>query len=55
VLRDYAQLDKKAILLGQGKKIELWSETLWNSRRDEYLQIASDNSELPDAMHELSL
>ena len=55
VLREYAQLDKKAILLGQGKKIELWSESLWNSRRDEYLQIASATSELPDALHELSL
>lgn len=55
VLRDYAQLEKKAILLGQGKKIELWSESLWNDRRDEYLQIASKASELPDALHELSL
>ena len=55
VLRDYAQLKKKAILLGQGKKIELWSESLWNDRRDEYLQIASKASELPDALHELSL
>jgi MraZ protein len=55
VLREYAQLDKKAILLGQGKKIELWSESLWNGRRDEYLQVASATSELPDALHELSL
>ena len=55
VLREYAQLEKKAILLGQGKKIELWSESLWNDRRDEYLQIASKASELPDALHELSL
>ncbi|MCP4790273.1 MAG: division/cell wall cluster transcriptional repressor MraZ [Gammaproteobacteria bacterium] len=55
VLRDYAQLEKKAILLGQGKKVELWSESLWNARRDEYIQIASHNSELPDTLHELSL
>ena len=55
VLREYAQLEKKAILLGQGKKIELWSESLWNARRDDYLQDASDTSELPDAMHDLSL
>lgn len=55
VLREYAQLEKKAILLGQGKKIELWSESLWNARRDDYLQEANDTSELPDAMHELSL
>ncbi len=55
VLREYAQLEKKAILLGQGKKIELWSESLWNARRDDYLQEASDTSDLPDAMHDLSL
>ena len=55
VLREYAQLEKKAILLGQGKKIELWSESRWNARRDDYLQEASDTSELPDAMHDLSL
>ena len=55
VLREYGQLEKKAILLGQGKKIELWSESLWNARRDDYLQEASDASELPDAMHDLSL
>jgi MraZ protein len=55
VLREYAQLDKKAILLGQGKKIELWSELLWYTRRDEYLQIASDSNEFPNAMYELAL
>ena len=55
VLREYAQLEKKAILLGQGKKIELWSESLWNARRDDYLQATGEASELPDAMHDLSL
>ena len=55
LLREYAQLDKKVMLLGQGKKIELWSESLWNARRDEYLQVASDSASLPDALHELSL
>ena len=26
-LRDYADLDKKLLLVGQGKKLELWSES----------------------------
>mgnify|MGYP000689933292 CR=1 FL=1 len=30
-LRDYASLDKKVVLVGQGKKLELWSEVLWNA------------------------
>jgi len=34
LLREYAQLDKKIMLLGQGKKIELWSESLWNAPRN---------------------
>lgn len=29
VLREYAQLDKKAALVGQGHKMELWSESAW--------------------------
>ena len=30
LLREYAEIDKKAIMLGQGKKLELWSEAIWN-------------------------
>jgi len=55
VLREYAQLDKKAILLGQGKKIELWSESIWNARRETYLQASSSSEELPELLHQLSL
>jgi len=55
ILREYAQLDKKAILLGQGKKIELWSESVWNARRETYLQASSNTEELPELLHQLSL
>src|SRR5210317_106649 len=33
-LRDYAKLEKKAVLVGQGNKLELWSEDLWLAERD---------------------
>ncbi len=36
-LRDYAQLDKKLVLVGQGRKMEIWSETLWETRMEEWL------------------
>ena len=36
-LREYAKLDKKGILLGQGKKLELWEESAWVTRRDSWL------------------
>ncbi|MDC9719662.1 MAG: division/cell wall cluster transcriptional repressor MraZ [Gammaproteobacteria bacterium] len=55
VLREYAQVDKKVILLGQGKKIELWSESLWSARRETYLQANSNTEELPELLHQLSL
>lgn len=36
-LRSYAQLDKKLVLVGQGNKVEIWAETLWEARMDEWL------------------
>ncbi|MBV0932687.1 division/cell wall cluster transcriptional repressor MraZ [Marinobacterium weihaiense] len=53
-LREYAGLDKKVILLGQGTKFEIWSETLWNSTRDAYLQ-ADEDDDIPDELLSLSL
>ena len=50
-LRDYAGLEKKLMLVGQGKKLELWSEDRWSSWLDE-----SDNDDLiPEEMQSLSL
>lgn len=55
-LRTYAQLDKKIVLIGQGKKFEIWSEELWNSKRDEWLDEGPlDELNLPDEMQNLSL
>lgn len=54
-LREYAQLEKKIVLLGQGKKFEIWSETLWNQTRDEYLQLGDTQTELPVDLQSLSL
>lgn len=53
-LRDYALLDKKAVLLGQGNKLELWSEEIWIDRRDTWLEEKSD-LEIPKELQILSL
>jgi MraZ protein len=55
-LRQYAQLDKHVVLIGQGKKFELWDEELWNRRRDEWLaeETVGDES-LPDELQSLAL
>lgn len=36
-LRDYAQLDKKVVLVGQGKKVEIWSEPIWEACMEDWL------------------
>jgi len=46
VLRDFAGLEKQAVLVGQGNKFELWDEERWNGSLDEWL--ASDEPLDPD-------
>ncbi|MBS97530.1 MAG: division/cell wall cluster transcriptional repressor MraZ [Oceanospirillaceae bacterium] len=54
-LREYAGLEKHIVLIGQGRKFEIWSETLWNETRDEYLQEMDADAELPEELQTLSL
>jgi MraZ protein len=55
-LRDYARLQKKAVLIGQGKKFELWDEQTWTQRRDQWLEgEGGEGIELPEALGSLSL
>lgn len=56
LLRDYAGLDKSVVLVGQGKKIELWGEAHWQGCRDEWIQQQTDgNGTLPPEIALLSL
>ena len=50
-LRDYANLEKKLMLIGQGKKLELWSESGWNQELD----TGDDDESMPEEMLSLSL
>lgn len=52
LLREFASLDKKLILLGQGNKIEIWNETVWNERLGSWLD--SDVVHSLDDLDELS-
>lgn len=54
-LREYAELDKKVVLLGQGQKFEIWSESRWMNTREEYLQEVSSGMEMPAELQNLSL
>lgn len=53
-LREYAQLGKKVVLIGQGKKFELWDEVVWGQRMEEWLADKT-GSDLPEALAELTL
>jgi MraZ protein len=52
-LRDYANLEKKLVLVGQGNKLELWSEEQWLAERDAAL--AADTGEVPAELMSLTL
>ena len=55
-LREFAQLDRHAILIGQGNKLELWDEERWNERRDTWLaDEESETGSLPADLETLSL
>ena len=53
-LRDFAGLDRQAILIGQGHRFEVWDEERWNEKRDAWLD-TDDDGELPPELESLSL
>ncbi|MEO0996741.1 MAG: division/cell wall cluster transcriptional repressor MraZ [Pseudomonadota bacterium] len=47
-LREFADLDRQVVLVGQGNKFELWDEARWNEKRTGWLaEDAGDDEELP--------
>ena len=54
-LREYAGLEKETVLIGQGKKLELWSKASWEGTRDEYLEQVNDESQLSEQIMSISL
>ena len=52
--REYAQLEKRAVLVGQGNKLELWSEDLW--QQECAVALSTDSTgELPAELMQLKL
>ncbi|QFU74973.1 transcriptional regulator MraZ [Halioglobus maricola] len=54
-LREYAELSKKLVLVGQGNKMEIWSEALWMAEREQALADAGPLTEVPDELFSLTL
>ncbi|GIX21701.1 MAG: transcriptional regulator MraZ [Gammaproteobacteria bacterium] len=55
-LREFARMDKRVVLVGQGKKFELWDEATWEDSRRAWLEEAvNENAALPAELDSLSL
>ena len=54
-LREYAGLEKETVMIGQGKKLELWSKEAWEGTREEYLAQVNDESQLSEQIMSISL
>jgi MraZ protein len=57
MLREFAGLEKNAVLIGQGKKFELWDQMHWDERRGHWLQeeTHASDSTLPEEVKSISL
>lgn len=56
MLREFAGLNKKTVLIGQGKKFEIWDEDTWNESQGEWVEsVKNGDDDLPAALEELSL
>jgi MraZ protein len=56
LLRDYAKLDKQIMMIGQGKKFEIWSDANWQAGRADWIeQAGSGDYPLPPELQSFSL
>jgi MraZ protein len=56
LLRSYAALEKGVMLVGQGKKFEIWDEQQWEEKRKVWLtEGLQENGAVPDKLLEISL
>src|SRR5579863_7533704 len=54
-LREFAQLERHGMLIGQGNRFELWDERRWNERCDQWLNSDEPQTDLPSELDSLSL
>ena len=56
MLRDFAVLNKKIVIIGQGKKFEIWDEKTWTESQEQWIEsVNADDGDLPAALENLSL
>lgn len=55
LLRDYAHIEKEMRVVGQGRKIELWSAREWDEYRTRWIMEEIKPGDLPDELQSLAL
>lgn len=56
ILQEQAGLEKKVVIIGQGKKFEIWNETTWQDNQESWLEeIKNDEADLHSSLESLSL
>jgi len=53
--REYAELEKKLVLVGQGNKLEIWSEVLWQAEQEQALADSGSGEDVPVELLSLRL
>jgi MraZ protein len=55
ILREYAGINRDAVLVGQGVRFELWDEKHWNESRAQWLKADLGDEPLPPELASLTL
>lgn len=53
-LRERVGLDKRAVLVGQYTKFELWNEQIWNERSDLWMRARSESDEVHEQLRSIT-
>lgn len=54
ILREHAKVEREVLLVGQGKKFEIWADHIWKQDRQSWIN-AKENKELPVELLNLSI
>jgi MraZ protein len=54
-LRNFANLTKHAVLIGQGNKFELWDQETWEKMRERWIKEENKLSDISEALETLSI
>ncbi len=55
MLREFAHINKRAALIGQGRKFELWDYQSWTKQRDVWMKEDSDTKDVHEALEKIRL